>query len=347
MPQPLAAIVSFRLGGPDGVSVESAKWGWALQQLGFSVRTVAGEGEAELLLPGLAIDAKEPPTVSEVDAALDGAGLVVVENLCSLPLNPAAAAVVASALAGRRALLHHHDLPWQRPRFAGFPPPPTDPAWAHVTINDRSRAELAVHRIAATTIRNTFDPNPPRGNRTATRRLLEIAPGRLLLLQPTRALERKGVPDALALATALDAEYWLLGPAEDGYGPELERVLATATVPVLRGFPARGITMADAYAAADAVVFPSSWEGFGNPVIESALHRRPLALRRYPVAVELETFGFRWFPAGDPAPLAEWLHRPDLSLLDHNQRVARTHFNLADLPAHLAIVFDQAGWATW
>ena len=343
----LAAIVSFRLGGPDGVSVEAAKWGWALQQLGFSVRTVAGEGVGDVLLPGLAIDATEPPTAEAVEAALDGAGLVVVENLCSLPLNPPAAAAVARVLAGRRALLHHHDLPWQRPRFAGFPPPPTDPAWVHVTINDLTREELAGHGIAAITVRNTFDPDPPLGRRAATRRLLGVAPGKILLLQPTRALERKGVPNALAMAAALDAEYWLLGAAEDGYGPELHRILATATVPFHRGFPDPSITMADAYAAADAVVLPSSWEGFGNPVIESALHRRPLAVHRYPVALELEAYGFQWFDSSDPAPLAAWLRRPDPGLLDHNQAVARQHFNLHDLPGRVAAVFEQAGWAAW
>src|SRR5688500_1399628 len=79
-----AAIVSFRLGGPDGVSVEARKWQWALQQLGFSVRTVAGEGAADLLVPGLAIGAPDPPTATEVAGALDDVDLVVVENLCSL-----------------------------------------------------------------------------------------------------------------------------------------------------------------------------------------------------------------------------------------------------------------------
>lgn len=342
---PTAAVVSFRLGGPDGVSVEAAKWGWALGRLGFTVRTVAGAGEADVVLPGLAIDAHAPPPAGEVSAAIDGAALVVVENLCSLPLNPAAAAVVADALAGRRVLLRHHDLPWQRPRFAGSPPPPTDPSWVHVTINDLSRAELAGHGIRATTVRNTFDPAPPTGRRQEARSRLGVASGRRLVVQPTRALARKGVPAALALAEALDAVYWLLGPAEDGYGPELHRLLASAAVPVIHGLG--DASMADAYAAADAVVFPSTWEGFGNPVVEAALHRRPLALHRYPVAVELEAFGFRWFPAGDAAPLAAWLDRPDPGLLDQNQAVARKHFNLHDLPRRLAAVFDQAGWASW
>ena len=81
-------MVSFRLGGGDGVAVEAAKWSAALVQLGWDVRSVAGSGTADTILPGLAIDAPEPPTVAEVEHALAGADLVIVENLASLPLNP-------------------------------------------------------------------------------------------------------------------------------------------------------------------------------------------------------------------------------------------------------------------
>ncbi len=328
------------------MGVEAAKWAWALGELGFSVGTVAGDGPVDRLLPGLAMDAPEPPTTGEVTDAFADADLVVVENLCSLPLNPDAAAVVARCLTSRPALLRHHDLPWQRARFAHLGPPPTDPAWRHVTINDLSRRQLAERGIEAVTIRNAFDTEPAPGDRAATRRAMGMDDETPVFLQPTRAIARKNVPAGLALAESVDAVYWLLGPAEEGYGPELERILAGAKVPVIHG-PGpggRAAGVAGPYAACDAVVFPSTWEGFGNPTVESAVHRRPLAVGDYPVARELVDLGFRWLRADDPAALAGWLDHPDPAVLDHNAAVARRHFSLAHLPGKLAGLLESAGW---
>ncbi len=141
----------------------------------------------------------------------------------------------------------------------------------------------------------------------------------------------------------------LVGPTVGGFEPdvdppeELDELLAAATVPVVRRLPG-DTTVPDAYAAADAVVLPSTWEGFGNPALESVIHRRPLAIGRYPVAREIAAFGFRWFPADDPAPLDRWLDGPDAHLLDANLAIARRHFSLASLERRLARLLDEAGW---
>ncbi|MDA8148716.1 MAG: glycosyltransferase [Actinomycetota bacterium] len=330
------------------MSVESAKWAWALGALGFEVLTVAGSGPVDRCLPGLAIGAPEPPTRDEVLDALAEADLVVVENLCSLPLNPAAGAVVAGALAGRATVLHHHDLPWQRAELAGHPAPPDDPHWRHVTINELSRAQLLARGITATTIYNRFDPAPFGGSaarqaeaRNAMRAAWHLDETTRLVLQPTRALPRKNVAGGIRAAAELGAVYWLLGVAEDGFGPELERLVDAAEVPVLRGWPdgpGPGRDAGSAYAACDVVVLPSTWEGFGNPAIESAVHRRPLVIGPYPVGRELASFGFDWFGLGEISRLGRWLDDPDASLLDRNARVAATRFALEDLPSALADV---------
>jgi mannosylglucosylglycerate synthase len=340
-------FVSFRLGGSDGVAVETAKWAWAFGTLGFAVRSVAGEGAVDRVVPGLAMAATDPPDPAEVHDALADAELVVVENLCSLPLNERAWTAVAGALAGRPAILHHHDLPWQRPQYRDHAPPPDDPAWVHVTVNELSRRQLACHGVDATVVRNAFDLDAAPGDRAGTRRALRASDAERVVLQPTRAIPRKNVAGAIALAEALDATFWLLGRAEDGFGPELDRLVAEARCPCHVGpvVPGAEARVADAYAASDLVVLASTWEGFGNPSVESAVHRRPLSVGPYPVAAELRAFGFRWFDLDDPSGARAFLDHPDPHLLEHNRAVARHHFALADLPGRLARLLEVAGWA--
>lgn len=330
------AVVSFRLGGADGVSVEAAKWVDAFRALGHRVRTVAGDGSADVLLDALAIGARESVEPRELARALADADVVVVENLVSLPLNPPAREALYGVLARRRALFRHHDLPWQRPQWRDAEGPRDDPLWRHVTINELSRRQLAARGVTARTLFNAFDCDPPPGRREHTRDALGVADERLVLL-PTRAIERKNVPGALALAERLDAVLWVLGPAEDGYGATLEGLLAASNVPVRRGMPP-GCDVHDAYAACDLVTMPSTWEGFGNPVLESVTHRRPLAVHRYPVLEEIRSFGFRFFDLDDTTGLIGALERPDPSLTEENLALARRHFNVRDLAPRLASV---------
>lgn len=344
--RPLAVCCSFRLGRPDGVSVVAASWIRALHRLGWETRTVAGDGPVDRLVPGLALEATEAPHPDEVRDAFAGADLVLVENLLTIPLRLEASRVVAGVLAGRPALLHHHDPPWQRARLAHLTALPVDdPAWRHVTINRLTEREFAERGLRATTIYNGFslDPAPPEAA-FALRRRLGIDPGERLVLHPVRAIERKDVPRAVALAEAVGATYWLPGPAEEGYGPTLERILATARIPVRRDPLAAG-DLAAAYAAADAVVFPSTWEGFGNPPIEAALTGRPVVVGDYPVAAELRALGFRWLPV-DPAALARALEDPAALAtdLEHNRAVAREHLSEARMTAAIGAVLAEPGW---
>ena len=345
---PTAAVVSFRLGLPDGVSVVAASWARALGELGFDVRTVAGEGEADVTVPWLTVQPGRAPdpdlAVAEFVAACEGIDLVVVENVLTIPVNLPASRVVATALRGRPALLHHHDPAWQRPSLACITELPVDdPSWRHVVINRFTRDEFAARGIEATTIYNGFDTDPPVGDRAGMRRRLAVADGETLLLHPVRAIERKNVPGALALAEATGSTYWLPGPAEDGYGPTLDALLASARTRVLRR-PLDPDDIPDAYAACDAVLFPSTWEGFGNPPMEAATHRKPVVVGHYPVADELRTLGFRWLEPARPDILAAALGSPDDAALDHNRALVGAHCSFDTMRDNLAGVLAAAGW---
>ena len=308
--------MSYRLGGIDGVSVEAVKWENALRRLGLEVFDVAGRGRADRIVTGLDAWDTRPPDVDALRAALADADLVVAENICSLPLNRNASEAVADALVGRPALLHHHDLPWQRAGMGDAVR--DDPSWQHVTVNRASAGELAERGIRAETVYNHFPIEVPADG-AATRAEIGVAPEERLVLQPTRAIARKNIALGLAVAAELGAAFWLTGPAEEGYETELSELLGAAAVPV-RHRPAPG-TMAEAYAAADAVVLPSSREGFGNPAVEASIQRRPVMVGPYPVAAELEAeLGFRWFRAA--AELADWMEDPDPEVLDRNRAVA-------------------------
>ena len=357
----VATFVSYRLGGADGVSEEARKWAWALEQLGFTTRRVAGEiedaGHADdVVVPGLALAAEEEPDAAILAAALAGSDLVVVENICSLPINERAARATAHALeqAPYRVVFHHHDLPWQRRAFSHLSnefPPRTDGA-LHVTVNQRSRRELEARGFAHTAVlQNRFDLDAPLGDRDATRAQFGFGPDELVVFQPSRAIERKNVPGGVRVSADLarvfpnwPVRYWLSGPAEDGYGPVLERIVERSTVPVTLG---RAANSADAYAASDLVVLPSTWEGFGNPTIESVAARRPLAAFAYPVLSEILATGLRFFSTNDVATLARFLREPaEVHERFHevNRHRARLSYSLADRPAALDDALAAHGW---
>ncbi|MCB0997504.1 MAG: glycosyltransferase family 4 protein [Acidimicrobiales bacterium] len=339
---PTCALLSFRLGLTDGVSVVALRWQRLLSELGFDVVTVAGEGPVDRLVPGLALDSPTPPSHDELTGALADIDLVIVENLCTIPLNLPASQVVADVLAGRPALLHHHDPPWQRDRFSHITElPPTDPAWVHVTINHLTQQQMAARGIEATTIYNAFDTEAPPGDRAGMRRLLAVADDELLVAHPVRAIARKNIPTALRIAEELDGTYWLLGQAEENYGPQLDWLLATARCRVIQR---RSMNISDIYAAADLVVFPSLWEGFGNPPIEAAIHRRPVVVGDYPVGEELRSLGFRWFAPHELDQVRDFLGDPDGELLDHNRELAREHFSFDRIRSQLATLLADAGW---
>jgi mannosylglucosylglycerate synthase len=364
---PQAATISFRLGGRDGVAVEARKWESALHELGFETRRIAGEFEDggrpdDVTVPGISITRAQNADLDldALRAAVANTELLVVDNICSLPLNVEASHAVARVAAEHpgRVVYRHHDLPWQRRNLLHLETefPPREPADAlHVTVNLRSRRELQARGYRrAVTVHNYFDFDAVPGDRAATRAEFGFGDDELVVFHPARAIARKNVPGGLRFTTRLAAlgvdrppHYWLSGPAEDGYDKTLERVMERATVPFTMG---RAAIAADAYAASDVIVFPSTWEGFGNPTIESIIARRACAAFPYPVLAEILASGVRLFSTERPEAVAKFLREPESArqqAFDVNIRRARLSFDIAELPGAIEAAFRQHGWTSW
>ena len=189
---------------------------------------------------------------------------------------------------------------------------PAHPRVLHVTLTEYSTSELARrrHGVTTQTIPNlfSFDIQPDRHRPAEFRSWLGLSQDDLLILQPTRLTPWKGIHHAVQLAAMLGLETGrrpfvvVTGRSIGGFGItdswqryelalealanqlgigflKLERRLASCRYPE---HPS-GFCMTDAYLAADLVTFPSTIEGFGNPVIESIAAKRPLFTARYPV----------------------------------------------------------------
>src|SRR4029078_13042324 len=88
-------------------------------------------------------------------------------------------------------------------------------------------------------VHNFFDLDPAPGDRDATRAHFGFAENEFVVLQPSRAIERKNVPGAVRFASYLarrdpvrPVHLWIAGPAEDGYADTLARIIERSDVPV-------------------------------------------------------------------------------------------------------------------
>ena len=213
-------------------------------------------------------------------------------------------------------------------------------------INARSKRELAARSIEADVFYNCFDPSPPPGNRGATRSALELGEDDLVVLQPTRAIARKNIAGGLRLAMDLGAVYWLLGPPEDGYDPELERLVEAARhkIRVLAGSRVArsddcgrlcGLRSGDASFDLGGLRQPERRVG---PLPPSSRHRALPGGQGDPE--------FRLSDGSTsttPHPWRLGWPSPDQDLLDRNQAVARAHFSLNDLPGRLEKWLAEGG----
>ncbi|KAA8880646.1 glycosyltransferase family 4 protein [Nocardia colli] len=345
--------------------MEAAKWIAGFRSLGATVIRAAGHfndhESDDVVVAGMWANTAGgfPP---KVDAAIvahlcETNDVLVLDNAVTLWSAPEAAMVWerAAVESSMPTIVRHHDPPWQCLPLRPIPPgvvPVVNPRFLHVVLNQLSYVQYAerwprlVRSRALQVSANRVDTvGLIKGDRAYTRKRLGVDGDALLVLHPARMIERKNIPAAVRIARSLTVfgrpvHYWLTDPSDAPPGSLSEAALRDAPG-AIRGYVD---DRADMYAAADVVVLPSTWEGWGLPVIEAAAARKLIIAGPYPVLTEIRATGLIVLDPIDIPTIIEVLRSPERldSILDNNATVVERHFNLDDLSTILTGFVDEA-----
>jgi glycosyltransferase involved in cell wall biosynthesis len=241
--------------------------------------------------------------------------ILVPENALTIPLNVPLGLAITEVIAETsiHTIAHHHDFFWERKRFLNncvwdylnscFPPH-LNPI-QHVVINSSGQNQLALRTgIGATLIPNVMDfehpPAPADEYTKDVRKDLEVGADTLLILQPTRVVQRKGIEHAIELVARLGRKATLVishASGDEGYEyqqrvreyAEMLKVDARFVQEIIsdeRGTTRDGrkiYSLQDIYPYADLVTYPSLSEGFGNAFLEAIYFKRPILVNNYSI----------------------------------------------------------------
>jgi glycosyltransferase involved in cell wall biosynthesis len=252
--------------------------------------------------------------------------LLVAQNVLTIPMHIPLGMALTELIAetGIPTIAHHHDFYWERTRFMvnavgdylrmAFPP--NLPGIEHVVINSAAQEELALRTgISSIIIPNVLDfENPPAVTRQETRdfrKEIGLTPDDILILQPTRVVQRKGIEYAIQLVEELgdprcklvisheagdegsDYADWLKEHARES-GVDLRLLNLRISDPMNPDVNRKDLyTLWDVYPHADFITYPSLYEGFGNAFLEAVYFKKPLLINRYAIFVrDIEPKGF-------------------------------------------------------
>jgi glycosyltransferase involved in cell wall biosynthesis len=130
----------------------------------------------------------------------------------------------------------------------------------------------------------------------------------ILVLQPTRIVQRKGIETTIELVRRLDdpriklvishaagdeGASYVRRVAEYAALLGVELILAGDLIDAGSGAGSARFSIWDAYAEADLVTYPSTYEGFGNAFLEAVYHKKPILCNRYSIfRTDIEPLGF-------------------------------------------------------
>ena len=305
--------------------------------------------------------------------------ILIPENAVTIPLNVPLGIALTEFIAetGINTIAHHHDFFWERKRFlvncvwdylnSCYPPHLSN--IHHVVINTSGQNQLALRTgISSTLIPNVMDfENPAPGieeYNSDVRTALGVEDDELLILQPTRVVQRKGIEHAIELVARMRRKATLVishASGDEGYEyqtrvHEYADMLGTRTVFVdeiiadTRGTTKDGrkiYSLQDVYPHADLVTYPSIFEGFGNAFLEAVYFRKPIVVNNYSIySYDIKPLGFQVIEMDDFIS-KETIHRteevldnPDLveRMVEANYALASRYFSIAVLEKKLWII---------
>jgi glycosyltransferase involved in cell wall biosynthesis len=313
--------------------------------------------------------------------------LLIPQNCLAIPMHIPLGIALTEFLSETRmpAIAHHHDFYWERTRFSvncipeyldmSFPPKLSN--MRDVVINQEAQEQLALRKGSASlVIPNVFDfenaPQPVDDYSSDVRQELGLSDDDFFILQPTRVVPRKGIEQAIKLVSLLkdsrckliisheagDEGYEYLGMLEQLAKEEgVDMRVVADRVGEVRHRDSEGrkvYTLWDLYHHADFVTYPSTYEGFGNALLEAIYFRKPVLINRYSIFVrDIEPKGFRLLTIdGFVTPTIARAVRQILNdrelgkeIVDHNYEVARQFYSYSAIRSNLrAFIADLTGY---
>ena len=241
--------------------------------------------------------------------------VIVVQNALTIPMNLPLGVCLSGLIAelGISTIGHHHDFFWERHRYqtnaildlldTAFPA--KLPTIQHVTINsiaqERLKARRSIESIVIPNVHDFAEPPPEIDAYSCDfREVIGLQSGDVFVLQPTRVIQRKGIEMAIELVHRMDlpdAHLCITHRAHDeglDYWHWLKREAGVMRVDLrlidhMIGTERSKInghkiySLWDVYPHADLVTYPSTYEGFGNALLEAVYFKRLMVVNRYPV----------------------------------------------------------------
>lgn len=308
--------------------------------------------------------------------------LLSVENIFSLPVNISLTIAVFDIINELNipCIARHHDLYWDMEKYlrcqANFKDIfnkfflPKHKNIINVVINKAARDSLKKMKgISSIVVYNKFDfSNIHKINKYYLRKRFQIRNDEIIFLQPTKMLGRKKIERTIDLVSRFKKKYGkrcvlvITGPTHlnETYRQKLIKMAKKLDVKIICTYEYTSLNedvhsfkilpRGYIYPPSDIITLPSDYEGFGNPVIESAMYKKPLVVNKYPILGEILDHGFK-FIVMNKKVTTKVLNEVYRAIVDkdytkkiteYNFKIARKYFSSDLLKKELRLLIEKA-----